>query len=166
MSASTTTFTLLTVRVWRHGWSEDVAATYAAMMTGGLTEDELDLLRQSFEWARTGDLTQLATLLTMGVPSNLTNERGDSLLILAAYHCHEDVVRLLLDHGADVQRYNDNGQTALGAAVFRRAEPIVAMLLNAGADPDVGPRSAREVAEFFDLSDMRDLLPPRRTGSG
>ncbi|MDQ3715681.1 MAG: ankyrin repeat domain-containing protein [Actinomycetota bacterium] len=127
-------------------------------MAGELTEDELDLLRQSFEWARTGDVTQLATLLSMGAPSNLTNERGDTLLILAAYHCHEDVVRLLLDHGADVERSNDNGQTALGAAVFRRATDIVTMLLKAGADPDSGPRSAREIAEFFDLSDMRALL--------
>ncbi|MBA3278351.1 MAG: ankyrin repeat domain-containing protein [Geodermatophilaceae bacterium] len=127
-------------------------------MAGELTEDELDLLRQSFEWARTGDVTQLATLLSMGAPSNLTNERGDTLLILAAYHCHEDVVRLLLDHGADVERSNDNGQTALGAAVFRRATDIVTMLLKAGADPDSGPRSAREIAEFFDLSDMRAVL--------
>lgn len=127
-------------------------------MAGELTEDELDLLRQSFEWARTGDVTQLATLLSMGAPSNLTNDRGDTLLILAAYHCHEDVVRLLLDHGADVERSNDNGQTALGAAVFRRATDIVAMLLKAGADPDSGPRSAREIAEFFDLSDMRAVL--------
>ncbi len=127
-------------------------------MAGELTEDELDLLRQSFEWARTGDVTQLATLLSMGAPSNLTNERGDTLLILAAYHCHEDVVRLLLDHGADVERSNDNGQTALGAAVFRRATDIVTMLLKAGADPDSGPRSAREIAAFFDLSDMRALL--------
>jgi len=127
-------------------------------MAGELTDDELDLLRQSFEWARTGDVTQLATLLSMGAPSNLTNDRGDTLLILAAYHCHEDVVRLLLDHGADVERSNDNGQTALGAAVFRRATDIVAMLLKAGADPDSGPRSAREIAEFFDLSDMRAVL--------
>ena len=127
-------------------------------MAGELTEDELDLLRQSFEWARTGDVTQLATLLSMGAPSNLTNDRGDTLLILAAYHCHEDVVRLLLDHGADVERSNDNGQTALGAAVFRRATDIVTMLLKAGADPDSGPRSAREIAEFFDLSDMRAVL--------
>ncbi|MDQ3717277.1 MAG: ankyrin repeat domain-containing protein [Actinomycetota bacterium] len=128
-------------------------------MTGELTQDELDLLRQSFEWARTGDVTQMSTLLGMGVPSNLTNERGDTLLILAAYHCHEGMIGLLLEHGADVERYNDNGQTALGAAVFRRATAIVRILLRAGADPDTGPRSAREVAQFFGLSDMLSLLP-------
>ncbi len=135
-------------------------------MTGELTEDELDLLRQSFEWARTGDVTQMSRLLGLGVPSNLTNGRGDTLLILAAYHCHEGMVGLLLEHGADVERYNDNGQTALGAAVFRRASTIVTMLLQAGADPDSGPKSAREVAQFFGLTDMLAMLPRSAQDSG
>lgn len=132
-------------------------------MTGDLTERELDLLRQSFEWARAGDVPAMSQLLALGAPPNLTNERGDTLLILAAYHCHADMVRLLLQHGADVERVNDNGQTALGSAVFRRAADIVAVLLDAGADPDTGPRSARVVAEFFDLPDMQALLPAAPT---
>jgi len=129
-------------------------------MTGELTEDELDLLRQSFEWARTGDVARMAQLLTKGVPSNLTNDRGDTLLILAAYHRQEEMVRLLLEHRADVERFNDNGQTALGAAIFRQSPAIVALLLEACADPDAGPKSARQVAEFFDLPEMTALLPP------
>lgn len=132
-------------------------------MTGDLTAGELDLLRQSFEWARNGDVTHMAQLLTIGAPPNLTNERGDTLLILAAYHRQPDTVRLLLEHGADVERINDNGQTALGAAVFRSASDIVSLLLEAGADPDAAPKSARQVAEFFDLTDMAALLPPSRS---
>lgn len=135
-------------------------------MTGDVTEDELDLLRHSFEWARSGDLAHMAQLLDMGAPSNLTNDRGDTLLILAAYHRQVDMVALLLERRADVERFNDNGQTALGAAVFRRAADIVELLLDAGADPDTGPKSAREVAAFFDLPDMQALLPPTRPESG
>lgn len=130
-------------------------------MGGEVTQAELDLLRQSFQWARTGDVVQMENLLTVGAPPNLTNERGDTLLILAAYHRQPNIVALLLRHGADVQRFNDNGQTALGAAVFRSASDIVALLLDAGADPDGGPKSARQVAEFFDLMEMTALLPPR-----
>ncbi|MBA2415593.1 MAG: ankyrin repeat domain-containing protein [Geodermatophilaceae bacterium] len=135
-------------------------------MPGELTEQEMDLLRQSFEWARSGDTARMTDLLDLGAPPNLTNERGDTLLTLAAYHCHLDMVRLLLDRGADVERVNDNGQTALGAAVFRRAADMVSLLLQAGADADTGPRSARTVARFFDLPDMEALLPATPDESG
>lgn len=101
----------------------------------------------------------MSALLERGVPPNLTNERGDTLLTLAAYHGHPEMVRLLLHHAADVERVNDNGQTALGAAVFRRSADIVALLLQAGASADTGERSARAVVQFFDLADMRALLP-------
>ena len=77
---------------------------------------------------------------------------------LAAYHTHSDLVRGLLNRGADHGRVNDRGQTALAAAVFRQHADIVAMLLEAGTDPDAGPRSATATAVFFDLPDMASLL--------
>jgi len=132
-------------------------------MADELTERGLDLLRQSFGWARDGDAAHISELLDMGASPDLTNEHGDTLLILAAYHCQMDTVRLLLQRESAVDRMNDNGQTALGAAVFRRAADIVVVLLEAGADPDSGTRSARAVAEFFDLADMQALLPAAAT---
>ncbi len=129
-------------------------------------DDVLELLRSAFEWARSGEAEQLTRLLDLGATPDLTNDKGDTLLILAAYHQQDQTVRLLLDRGADVERVNDNGQTALAAAVFRQATGIVAALLRAGADPDGGPRSARSVAEFFRLPEMLALLPagPEDTG--
>ena len=108
--------------------------------------------------ARAGDDGGLAPLLGAGLPVNLTNDQGDTLLILAAYHQRAAVVRLLLDHGADVERENDNGQTALGSAVFRQNLAIAERLLAAGAGPRTGARSAVDVAEFFQLTAMQDLL--------
>lgn len=127
-------------------------------MTTDLTPAELELLQQAFDHARSGDAAALAELLEAGLPANLTNSRGDTLLILAAYHQHGRVVRLLLDHGADHARVNDNGQTALAAAVFRQDEAIVRELLGAGADPDLGPRSAVAIAQFFGLPQMLELI--------
>ncbi|KOV78491.1 ankyrin repeat domain-containing protein [Nocardia sp. NRRL S-836] len=130
-------------------------------MTHQLTEDELTLLQSMFDLARTGDTRGLAEAVDAGIPVNLTNGSGDSLLILAAYHDHPDTVAALLERGADTGRVNDRGQTALGAAVFRRSERSVTLLLGAGADPALGPRSALDVARFFDLPEMLALLTAR-----
>ena len=93
---------------------------------------------------------------------NLTNDKGDTLLILAAYHGHEETVAALLDRGADHSRANDRGQTALAAAVFRQSTDIVRRLLAAGADPDAGGPSARATAIFFELPEMAGLLDAPR----
>lgn len=123
-----------------------------------IEESVLDLLRQGFDYARNGDTQRLRELLAAGCPPNLTDSKGDTLLILAAYHQRTEIVRLLLDAGADVERVNDNGQTALGSAVFRQDEGIVQLLMAAGAGADTGSRSARDVAEFFNLPEMKARL--------
>ena len=127
-------------------------------MSHDLTPDELALMQATFDYARDGDLPRLVEHLDAGVPVNLTNSAGDTLLILAAYHRHHETVRLLLERGADHARVNDKGQTALAAAVFRQDRGIVDDLLAAGADPDLGEQSAVAIATFFDLPDMRALL--------
>ena len=126
-------------------------------MAEDLTAEELAFLQSAFELARAGDL-QLVAHVDAGLPVDLTNSAGDTLLILAAYHRHAELVRALLERGADHDRVNDRGQTALGAAVFRRHAGIVTDLLDAGADPHLGGRSAVDVATFFELPEMLDLL--------
>lgn len=116
-------------------------------------------LLEAFDCARSGNAARLVDLLSVGVPVNLTNDRGDTLLILAAYHRQAGTVDLLLERGAEVDRANDNGQTALGAAAFRQDVGIVEALLDAGADPDAGARSARMVTQFFGLDAIAAVLP-------
>jgi ankyrin repeat protein len=127
-------------------------------VAGDLTDDELAFLAGVFDLARDGRHEELSGLVDQGVPVNLTNGSGDTLLILAAYHDHPATVRVLLERGADSRRVNDRGQTALGAAVFRRSVPSVQLLLASGADPDAGGRSARQISAFFDLPEMAALL--------
>lgn len=57
-------------------------------------------------------------------------------LMVAASCGHEDVVRQLLDAGADVDSVNNSGMTALALAVKGRNAGTAAMLLAAGADPN------------------------------
>ncbi|MGR7026831.1 ankyrin repeat domain-containing protein [Geodermatophilus sp. URMC 62] len=118
----------------------------------------IELAARVFDLARFGHTGELTAYVDAGVPVDLTNDKGDTLLILAAYHDHPETVAALLARGADHGRANDRGQTALAAAVFRRSEPAVRALLDAGADPDAGGPSARETAVFFELPEMSALL--------
>ena len=119
----------------------------------------IELAQTVFGLARAGETEQLAAYLDAGVPANLTNEKGDTLLILAAYHGHPQTVAALLERGADHGRSNDRGQTPLAAAVFKQSADTVRTLVAAGADPDAGRPSARATAQFFDLPEMAALLP-------
>ena len=118
----------------------------------------IELAGRMFDLARGGHTQELVAYVDAGVPVNLTNDKGDTLLILAAYHQHPETVAALLERSADHSRVNDRGQTALAAAVFRQSAETVRQLLDAGADPDAGGPSARATAAFFDLPAMTDLL--------
>jgi ankyrin repeat protein len=121
----------------------------------------VELAGRVFDLARGGHAEELAAYVDAGVPVNLTNGKGDTLLLLAAYHGHAGTVAALLARGADHARANDRGQTPLAAAVFRQSAEIVRQLLDAGADPDAGGPSARATAVFFELPEMTALLERR-----
>ena len=121
----------------------------------------IELAGRVFDLARGGHTEELVAYLDAGVPVNLTNDKGDTLLILAAYHGHAGTVGALLERGADHARANDRGQTALASAVFRQSSDTVRQLLDAGADPDAGGPSARATAMFFELPAMTELLEGR-----
>jgi ankyrin repeat protein len=102
-----------------------------------------------FDLARTGETDQLRAYVEAGVPANLSNDKGDTLLMLAAYHGHAETVRMLAELGADACRANDRGQTPLSGAVFKKEPEVIRALLEAGADPDEGTPSATDTARMF-----------------
>jgi ankyrin repeat protein len=110
-----------------------------------------------FDYARAGDTTRLRAYVEQGVPANLTDATGNTLLMLSAYPGHAETVSALLTLGADPDRTNDRGQSPLRAAIVKGEDEVVLVLLAAGADPDVGTPTARASAEMFDRA---DLIPP------
>ena len=109
----------------------------------------IDFATKIFNLARAGVTAAVAAYVDAGVPVNLTNDKGDTLLMLAAYHGHADTVAALLQRGADPGRSNDRGQTPLAGAVFKKEPQIVRALLEAGADPAAGQPSAADTATMF-----------------
>ncbi|RLV48576.1 ankyrin repeat domain-containing protein [Nocardioides mangrovicus] len=109
----------------------------------------VQIAHQVFDFAREGDTARLGAYVEHGVPVDLTDAAGNTLLMLAAYHGHADSVRELIGRGADVDRLNDRGQSPLAGAVFKGEDEVVAALLEAGADPDAGTPSARASAAMF-----------------
>ncbi|KAJ9657313.1 hypothetical protein H2201_008217 [Coniosporium apollinis] len=109
----------------------------------------LDLAAKIFDLARTGATDSLSAYLTAGIPPNLTNHAGDTLLMLAAYHDHVSTVRLLISRGADVNALNGRGQSPLAGAVFKGYEEVVKALVEAGADVEAGQPTAVEAGWMF-----------------
>ena len=87
------------------------------------------------------DLDALGALLTRF--PELTAARGtngNDLLGMASATCDERLVRLLLDHGANVANANAHGWTALHQAAYSNLPVMAEMLLDAGARIDVSAR--------------------------
>jgi ankyrin repeat protein len=133
-----------------------------------LDPEIMDLAARLFDGARSGDAATVAAYIDAGVPVNLTNTNGDTLVMLAAYYGHEATVAALIARGADVDRHNNRGQTPLAGAVFKNDTTIIELLLSANADPLAGSPSALATARFFEREELaRQLLQyiQRRLGS-
>jgi ankyrin repeat protein len=118
----------------------------------------LQFAAKVFNLARQGDTCTLAAYVDAGVPANLCNDKGDTLVMLAAYHGHPQTVSALLERGADPGRPNDRGQTPLSGAPFKGERAVIEALLAGGADPTAGTPSAVETARIFGQDDLVALF--------
>lgn len=128
-----------------------------------MTDEPIDpqlqeIAQRVFDAARAGDAATLAAYLDAGVPVNLTNGTGDTLVMLAAYHGHAEAVQVLIERGADVDRLNGRGQSPVAGAIFKGEEAVVRALAAAGADPNAGHPTAVDSAKMFGREDYLALF--------
>ncbi|QIP87508.1 ankyrin repeat domain-containing protein [Streptomyces sp. Tu 2975] len=121
----------------------------------------IELATKVFDLARQGETEALAAYVDAGVPADLTNDKGDTLVMLAAYHGHAAAVEALLARGAEPNRANDRGQTPLAGAVFKGEGAVIRALLAGGADPEAGTPSAADTARMFGKTDLLELFQGR-----
>jgi hypothetical protein len=109
---------------------------------GGRTRanEPREVMQRAFDAARTGSDFVLEAV-DAGTPVNAQTDKGDTLLMLAAYHGHLSVVRGLLRRGANPELANARGQTPLMGVAFKGDAAVARALLEGGArvdgaDPD------------------------------
>ncbi|KAI0315837.1 ankyrin repeat-containing domain protein, partial [Amylostereum chailletii] len=123
-----------------------------------LPAETINFAHRMFDAARNGDSPILIQAIEAGLPPNLTNDGGNTLLMLAAYAGHTDLVAALLDRGADPNRLNDRGQSPIAGAVFKGSDAVVRVLVERGADPCAGTPNAIQSARMFGKTDLLDVL--------
>ena len=96
----------------------------------------MELCQYALDCARHNDVESLQTLLDAGLNVNLSNESGNTLLMLAAYNGHFEATELLLKRGALVDKKNDKNHTPLAGVCFKGYDDIAELLLQYGANPN------------------------------
>lgn len=112
----------------------NIAATTDSAPTPAEEQRYAELQLMALDFARRGDTGNLGAMLRAGLPANLADHKGNTLLMLAAYHGQLETAQLLLHHGAAVDRPNDRGQTPLGGVAFKGDLRLATLLLDHGAD--------------------------------
>ncbi|MCZ6111310.1 ankyrin repeat domain-containing protein [Campylobacter ureolyticus] len=95
-----------------------------------------ELCQMAFDFARNNEFETLSKMIDAGLSPNLTNEKGDSLLMLASYNGSFETTKMLLEKGAEVDKKNDRGQTPLAGVAFKGNLEIVKLLVENGANID------------------------------
>lgn len=125
-------------------------------------EDALNL----YETATTGNARRLKTILGQSRVriNQASEEEGFTPLALAAFFGHPEAVKVLLEHGADVNLKPESrfANTALDAAVAGNHTDVVRILLAAGGDANVrsagNATSLHKAAQHGNLEVVRLLL--------
>ena len=88
----------------------------------------------ALDFARQNKKQDLKSMLEAGMSVNLTDHKGNTLLMLASYNGNFETTKMLLEFGAEVDKKNDKGQTPLAGVCFKGYFDIVKILIEAGAN--------------------------------
>jgi len=121
---------------------------------------EPTLEEKAFIAARQGDTDFFATLPSAARQDVLAllNSRGYSVLMLAAYHGHTDLVKTFLSWGANPNDTDSGGNSVLMGVCFKGHTEIIGLLLSAGADPEFRNEKGQTAILFAQMFGRQEAL--------
>ena len=111
------------------------------------------------EAAEDDAIAEVRELLDLGVNVNARDERGRTALHWASDNRHPDIVKMLIDTGADLEIQEDeDGNTAFALASFNGHSDIVRMLIDAGSDLYARDRYGRTALRWASIEGHSDIV--------
>ncbi len=115
-----------------------------------------------FSGASNGDISLVLGAIQRNADINYKNKRGDTALIMAVIiKDSENIIKVLLENGADPDIQNDGDYTALMLAAVSNQEAIVKLLLEAGASlylTNYRGQTALGIAKIVKHKSIEDLI--------
>lgn len=96
-----------------------------------------ELVNRFINAAINGDVKTVEEMLIAGMPADHADVFARTALIKAAQFNRTDVIRLLLQNGADVHKPNRFGNTPVHLAAIRNSIDAIAVLLEHGASINI-----------------------------
>ena len=105
-----------------------------------------------------GDIDVIIELLDEGVDINTLGSIRRPALTLAAYNGHMDIVKLLVEKGADLDMTSGNSEeTAVIMATKLKEAEVVKFLVESGADVNIADLEGRTALNYANETDQSDL---------
>jgi ankyrin repeat protein len=138
-----------------------------------VTDAGVTALHFCAQWTDEPSRIECAELLVKaGADVNEETRSGETVLMIAAEHNLDRLVKWLVDRGADVNQADQQGNTALHHAMNARTEPrpaILEILMKAGADPlcpNAEGKTVASLAKKFKAEDPVRQLTRKRMKKG
>ncbi|PAA92194.1 hypothetical protein BOX15_Mlig008053g1 [Macrostomum lignano] len=112
------------------------AVVAAAARRSCQTTSKTPLCIEFYDFCRKGDVSQVQSYLSEGLPADWTNERdrNRSLLMATAWKDSEDVCRLLIEQKAPLDHQDSSGLSAMHICAKQNSIRVAKLLLQAGAN--------------------------------